>query len=91
MGRRYEEVSDEMKLVPYHVVRGENGDARVEIMAKKYSPPKSSAMILTKLKEAGRSLPGAEGYRRGHQPCRRTSTTPRRQATKDAGKIAAWT
>src|SRR5512141_529699 len=39
MGRRYEEVSDEMKLVPYKVVRGDNGDARVEAQGKKQSPP----------------------------------------------------
>src|ERR1044071_327784 len=52
MGRRYEEVSEEMKMVPYKVVPGDNGDARVEILGKKYSPPEISAMILTKLKEA---------------------------------------
>ena len=39
MGRRFNEVSEEMKLVPYKVVAGENGDARVEIMGKRYSPP----------------------------------------------------
>jgi molecular chaperone DnaK len=87
MGRRYEEVSDEMKLVPYHVVRGENGDARVEIMGKKYSPPEISAMILTKLKEA------AEAYL-GQKVTDAVITVPayfndaQRQATKDAGKIA---
>ena len=48
MGRRFEEVSEEMKMVPYKVVRGDNGDARVEIMGKKYSPPEILAMILTK-------------------------------------------
>ncbi|MDR3701667.1 MAG: Hsp70 family protein, partial [Candidatus Sulfopaludibacter sp.] len=52
MGRRYDEVNEEMKMVPYKVVRGENGDARVDIQGKKYSPPEISAMILTKLKEA---------------------------------------
>src|ERR1700735_2628464 len=52
MGRRYDEVSEEMKMVPYKVVRGDNGDARVDIMGKKNSPPEISAMILGKLKEA---------------------------------------
>src|SRR5438270_6116733 len=51
MGRRYDEVSEESKLVPYKVVRGDSNDARVEISGKKYSPPEISAMILTKHKE----------------------------------------
>src|SRR6201981_1631160 len=51
IGRRLNEVSEEMKLVPYKVVQGDNGDARVEIQGKKYSPPEISAMILGKLKE----------------------------------------
>src|SRR5438876_8354267 len=55
MGRRSDEVSEEMKMVPYKVVRGENGDARVEITGRKYSPPEISAMILGKLKEAAES------------------------------------
>src|SRR4030081_3004399 len=87
MGRRYEEVSEEMKMVPYKVVRGDNGDARVEIMGKKYSPPEISAMILTKLKEA------AESYL-GEKVNDAVITVPayfndaQRQATKDAGRIA---
>jgi molecular chaperone DnaK len=87
MGRRYEEVGDEMKLVPYRVTRGEHGDARVEILGKKYSPPEISAMILTKLKEA------AEAYL-GQKVTDAVITVPayfndaQRQATKDAGKIA---
>src|SRR5213593_1139141 len=87
MGRRYEEVSEEMKMVPYQVVRGDNGDARVEIMGKKYSPPEISAMILTKLKEA------AEAYL-GEKVTDAVITVPayfndaQRQATKDAGRIA---
>src|SRR5246127_1011788 len=87
MGRRYDEVSEEMKMVPYKVVRGDNGDARVEIMGKKYSPPEISAMILTKLKEA------AESYL-GQKVTQAVITVPayfndaQRQATKDAGKIA---
>jgi len=87
MGRRSEEVTEEMKMVPYKVARGENGDARVEIMGKKYSPPEISAMILTKLKEA------AESYL-GEKVTQAVITVPayfndaQRQATKDAGKIA---
>src|SRR5437867_231009 len=87
MGRRYEEVSEEMKMVPYKVVRGDNGDARVDIGGKKNSPPEISAMILTKLKEA------AEAYL-GEKITQAVITVPayfndaQRQATKDAGKIA---
>jgi molecular chaperone DnaK len=87
MGRRSEEVSEEMKMVPYKVVRGDNGDARVDISGKKYSPPEISAMILTKLKEA------AESYL-GEKVTQAVITVPayfndaQRQATKDAGKIA---
>ena len=87
MGRRYDEVSEEMKMVPYKVVRGENGDARVEAQGKKLSPPEISAMILTKLKEA------AEAYL-GEKVTEAVITVPayfndaQRQATKDAGRIA---
>src|SRR5499427_6735327 len=87
MGRRYDEVSEEMKMVPYKVARGGNGDARVDIIGKKYSPPEISAMILTKLKEA------AESYL-GEKVSQAVITVPayfndaQRQATKDAGKIA---
>src|ERR1700753_1752502 len=87
MGRRSEEVNEEMKMVPYKVVRGDNGDARVDIAGKKNSPPEISAMILTKLKEA------AESYL-GEKVTEAVITVPayfndaQRQATKDAGKIA---
>jgi molecular chaperone DnaK len=87
MGRRFNEVSEEMKLVPYKIVAGENGDARVEIMGKRYSPPEISAMILNKLKEA------AEAYL-GEKVTKAVITVPayfndtQRQATKDAGQIA---
>src|SRR6202163_1264445 len=87
MGRKFSEVSQEMKLVPYKVVAGENSDARVEINGKKYSPPEISAMILTKLKEA------AEAYL-GEKVTKAVITVPayfndsQRQATKDAGQIA---
>ena len=87
MGRRYDEVSDEMKMVPYKVVRSSNGDARVSAGGKELSPPEISAMILTKLKEA------AEAYL-GEKVDRAVITVPayfndaQRQATKDAGQIA---
>jgi molecular chaperone DnaK len=87
MGRRYDEVNEEMKMVPYKVVRGEHDDVRVEINGKKYSPAEISAMILTKLKEA------AEAYL-GGKVTQAVITVPayfndaQRQATKDAGKIA---
>ena len=87
MGRRMDEVSEEQKMVPYKVVRGDNGDARVDVQGKKYSPPEISAMILTKLKEA------AEAYL-GGKVTEAVITVPayfndaQRQATKDAGKIA---
>jgi molecular chaperone DnaK len=87
MGRRFDEVNEEMKMVPYKVVKGENGDARVEIAGQKQSPPEISAMILTKLKEA------AESYL-GEKVTQAVITVPayfndaQRQSTKDAGKIA---
>jgi len=70
MGRRFDEVGEEMKLVPYHIVRGDGGDARVEAQGKKYAPPEVSAMILTKLKEA------AEAYL-GEKVTRAVITVPR--------------
>ncbi len=87
MGRRYEEVTEEIKRVPYKVVRGPHGDARVEVMGKIYSPPEISAMILRKLKEA------AEAYL-GEKVTKAVITVPayfnddQRRATKDAGTIA---
>ena len=87
MGRRYEEVSHEIKLVPYKVAKASNGDVRVEVRGKQYSPPEISAMILQKLKES------AEAYL-GEKVTQAVITVPayfndsQRQATKDAGKIA---
>ena len=87
MGRRYDEVNEEMKMVPYKVTRSSNNDARVEIMGKEYSPPEISAMILQKLKSA------AEDYL-GQKVDKAVITVPayfndaQRQATKDAGRIA---
>jgi molecular chaperone DnaK len=87
MGRRLGEVNEEMKMVPYKVVRETGDDVRVDISGKKYSPPEISAMILNKLKEA------AESYL-GEKVTKAVITVPayfndsQRQATKDAGKIA---
>jgi molecular chaperone DnaK len=87
MGRRYDEVNEEMKMVPYKVTRTNNNDARIEIMGKEYSPPEVSAMILQKLKSA------AEDYL-GQKVDKAVITVPayfndsQRQATKDAGRIA---
>ncbi|MGH7389080.1 MAG: molecular chaperone DnaK [Candidatus Rokuibacteriota bacterium] len=87
MGRRYDEVLGEIKLVPYKVTKASNSDARVEIRGKQYAPPEVSAMILRKLKEA------AEAYL-GEKVTQAVITVPayfndsQRQATKDAGKIA---
>lgn len=87
MGRRFEEVTEEMKMVPYTVERAPNGDCRVSIEGKLYSPPEISAMILAKLKQA------AEDYL-GEKVTEAVITVPayfndaQRQATKDAGKIA---
>ena len=87
MGRRSDEVNEEMKMVPYKVVKSDSGDARVSISGGTQSPPEISAMILTKLKEA------AESYL-GEKVTQAVITVPayfndtQRQATKDAGKIA---
>jgi molecular chaperone DnaK len=87
MGRRYDEVLHEIKLVPYKVVKGPGGDARVESRDKQYSPPEISAMILQKLKT------DAEAYL-GDKVTKAVITVPayfndsQRQATKDAGVIA---
>ncbi|MBS1836005.1 MAG: molecular chaperone DnaK [Acidobacteria bacterium] len=87
MGRTFDEVSEETKLVPYKVVRGDKGDVRVDINGKLYSAPEISAMILTKLKEA------AEAYL-GEKVTKAVITVPayfndaQRQATKDAGQVA---
>ena len=87
MGRKFDEIQDEIKRVPYKVVRAPNGDAHVEIRGKRYSPPEISARILGKLKKA------AEDYL-GEKVTEAVITVPayfndaQRQATKDAGRIA---
>jgi molecular chaperone DnaK len=87
MGRRIEEVPEEIRLVPYEVVKGKEGTAAVRVAGKDYTPPEISAMILQKLKGA------AEAYL-GQPVSSAVITVPayfndaQRQATKDAGKIA---
>jgi len=87
MGRKFEEVQDEIKQVPYKVEKASNGDVRVNAEGKQFSPPEISAMILQKLKQS------AEDYL-GSKVDKAVITVPayfndaQRQATKDAGKIA---
>jgi molecular chaperone DnaK len=90
MGRKYDEVSEEMKIVPYQVVKGPNEDVRVKAGDTEYAPPEISAMILQKLKQ------DAEAYL-GEPVTDAVITVPayfnnaQREATKDAGKIAGLT
>jgi len=90
MGRFYDEVNEEMKLVPYKVIHGDNNTARVEVGGRVYSPPEISAMILQKMKQT------AEDYL-GQKVTEAVITVPayfndaQRQATKEAGEIAGLT
>jgi molecular chaperone DnaK len=87
MGRKYSEVSEEQKMVPYKVVEADNGDARISIEGHLYSPPEISAMVLQKMRDA------AEQHL-GEKVQKAVITVPayfndsQRQATKDAGQIA---
>ena len=87
MGRKEAEVKEEEKIVPYKVEPGPNGDVRIEVDGKQYSPPEISAQVLLKLKRA------AENYL-GEKVTEAVITVPayfndaQRQATKDAGKVA---
>ena len=87
MGRKYAEVNEEQKMVPYKVVEGPNSDVRIQVEGKVYSPPEISAMILQKMKQT------AEDYL-GEKVTEAVVTVPayfndsQRQATKDAGRIA---
>src|SRR4051794_26651220 len=87
MGRKFDEVTEEMTIVPYEVVKGPNSDVRVNAEGKEYAPPEISAMILQKLKQ------DAEAYL-GETVTDAVITVPayfnnaQREATKDAGKIA---
>lgn len=87
MGRRHGEVSEETEMVPYSVIGGNNGDVRIKVRDKEYSPPEISALVLKKLKKS------AEDYL-GEKVTDAVITVPayfndsQRQAAKDAGKIA---
>jgi molecular chaperone DnaK len=89
IGRRYDDpiTEKDKAMVPYHIVRGDNGDAWVEIKGKKYSPSQISAFILTKMKETAEANLGSK-------VTQAVITVPayfsdaQRQATKDAGRIA---
>jgi len=87
MGRKYDEVSEEIKQVPFKVEKASNGDVRVNVDGKQYSPPEIAAMVLQKLKQS------AEDYL-GQKVEQAVITVPayfndaQRQATKDAGKVA---
>ncbi len=87
MGRKFAEVNEEMKIVPYKVTPASNNDVQVAIMGKEYSPPEISSMILQKMRTA------AEEYL-GQKVTKAVVTVPayfndsQRQATNDAGKIA---
>jgi molecular chaperone DnaK len=87
MGRKFNEVAEETKRVPYTVAADKNNDARITVRGKQYSPPEISAMVLQKLKQA------AEDYL-GEKVTDAVITVPayfndaQRQATKDAGQIA---
>jgi molecular chaperone DnaK len=87
MGRKFSEISEESKMVPYKVVSGPNGDVQVEVEGKRLTPPEISAMILQKMKDT------AEAYL-GEKVAQAVITVPayfndsQRQATKDAGRIA---
>ncbi|MEJ2744760.1 MAG: Hsp70 family protein, partial [bacterium] len=87
MGRKYDEVGEEIKLVPFKIVKASNGDANVKVGDKVLSPPEVSSMILQKLKS------DAESYL-GEKITQAVITVPayfndsQRQATKDAGRIA---
>ncbi len=87
MGRRYSEVTKEKDMVPYQVIQGKNGDARVKVGAGEFSPPEISARVLQKMKQT------AEDYL-GEKVTEAVITVPayfndsQRQATKDAGRIS---
>ena len=87
MGRRFAEVPEEVAIVPYEVVKSDNGDVRIRISGKEHAPPEISASVLQKLRQA------AEDYL-GEKVTEAVVTVPayfndsQRQATKDAGKIA---
>ena len=87
MGRRYDEVKEEMKMVPYELVKAANGDVRVNAGDKQLSPPEIAAMILQKLKEAAEQHLG-QAVEQAVITVPAYFNDAQRQATKDAGQIA---
>ena len=87
MGRKWDEVSEEMTIVPYEVVQGENGDARVKADGTEYAPPEISAMILQKLRADAEAFLG-EPISDAVVTVPAYFNNAQREATKDAGKIA---
>ncbi len=87
MGRRYDEVPEESKIVPYKVVRGDNGEVRISVQGKQYAPPEISAMILQELRQAAEDFLG-EKVEQAVITVPAYFNDSQRQATKDAGKIA---
>jgi hypothetical protein len=87
MGRKYEEVSEEMKIVPYRVARASNGDARVVIMGKESSPPEISSMILKDETGRGISWPKSDS---GSYRFPRISTIRNVKRPKTQEKLQVW-
>ena len=87
MGRRYNEIPNEIKTVPYKVISATNGDCRVVAQGKEYSPPEISAMILQKMRDAAAAYLG-ENITQAVVTVPAYFNDSQRQATKDAGKIA---
>src|SRR4030042_342147 len=89
IGRKYEDPEGQrhLKILPYKIVRADNGDAHIEMRGRRYSPAEISAMILTKMKQTAEEYLG-EKVTEGVITVPAYFTDHRRQATKDAGKIA---
>ena len=90
MGRKFDEVSEEMKIVPYEVVKGPNDDVRVKAGGKEYAPPEISAMILQKLKTDAEAYLG-ESVTDAVSPSPRTSTTPSARRRRTPARSPAST
>ena len=90
MGRRYEEVTEEMKMVPYKVARGDNGDARVEIRGKKYVAARNLGHDSAEAEGSRRGLSGRKGDARRSSPFRPTSMTLSARRPKMPGRSPGW-
>ena len=87
MGRKYDEVSEEMKMVPYRVVRASNGDARVTATGKEYSPPGDLRDDPAEAQAGGRRISRPARHARRSSPCRPTSTTPSGRRPRTPGRL----